>query len=138
MTRSLKNYLKLDILGMQRAVENGTSFDQFLKPMEIPDMTLFTDAALNIGSAGCSEQGHWFKNNWNDIRLLHENNRDSIWNQLVAMFAFLHSLRHSLNKKVVPIFTDNEERRHVIINMPAKLSRPDLQLIIKEKCRICI
>ena len=106
--------------------------------MDIPDITLFTDAALNIGLGGYSDQGHWFKNNWNDIQLYHENNRDIVWKELVAIFAFIHTLRHSLNKKVVHIYTDNEACKYMLINMRAKLSRPDLQLIINEICKICI
>ena len=48
------------------------------------------------------------------------------------MFAFLHSLRHSPNKKVIHIYTNNEA-----CNMRAKLSRPDLQLIMNEIYKIC-
>ena len=54
ITRPLKNDLNLAIWGIKRAAECGTSFDQFLKPMGISDITLFTDAALNIGLGGCS------------------------------------------------------------------------------------
>ena len=138
ISRPLKNDLNLAIWGIKRAAEYGISFDQFLKPMDIPDITLFTDAALNIGLGGYSDQGHWFKNNWNDIQLYHENNRDIVWKELVAIFAFIHTLRHSLNKKVVHIYTDNEACKYMLINMRAKLSRPDLQLIINEICKICI
>ena len=92
ITRLSKNDLKLANWGIKRAAENSISSDQFLKPMIFPDITLFKDAALNIGLGGCSDQGHWFKNNWNDIQLHHENDRDIVWKQLVAIFAFLHSL----------------------------------------------
>ena len=54
------------------------------------------------------------------------------------MFAVLHSLRHSLNKKVVHFYTDNEACKYMVINVRAKLSRPDLELIINEMCKICI
>ena len=69
----------------------------------MPDMTLLTAAALNFGTGGCSDQGHWFKKNWNDVQLHHENERDIVWKELVSIFAFLLSLRHSLNKKVVHV-----------------------------------
>ena len=134
----LKNDLKLAIWGIKRAAEHGTSFDQFLKPKDIPDVTLFTDAALNVGLSGHSDQGHWFKNNWKDIQLHHENNGDIVWKELVVMCALPHALRHSLNNKVVHIYTDNEACKCVLISMRAKLSRPDLQLIINWICKICI
>ena len=69
MTASLKKDLKLAIWGIKRAAKCGIPFDQFLKPMDISEMTLFTNAAPNIGLRGCSYQGHWFKNNWNHIQL---------------------------------------------------------------------
>ena len=53
---------KLAIWGIKRAAECCISFNQFLKPMDIPDITLFTDAVLNIGLEGYSDEGHWFKN----------------------------------------------------------------------------
>ena len=41
--------MKLTISGIKRAAEYGISFDQFLKPMDNPDIKLFIDAVLNIG-----------------------------------------------------------------------------------------
>ena len=67
----LKNDSKLASWGMKRAAEYSISFDQSLKPLDILDKTLFTDAALNIGLGRYSDQGHWFKNNWKDIQLHH-------------------------------------------------------------------
>ena len=64
--------------GIKRAAECGTFFDQFLKSMDISEMTLFTNAAPNIGLRGYSDQGHWFKNNWNDIQLHQKNTRDVV------------------------------------------------------------
>ena len=52
------------------------------------------------------------------------------------MFAYLHSLKHSLNKKVVHVYTGNGAYKYTLINMRAKLSRPDLQLIMNEKFKI--
>ena len=46
--------------------------------MDISDKTLFTDAALNIGLGGHSNQGHWFKNDWNDIQVSHKNDEDVV------------------------------------------------------------
>ena len=138
MTRPLKNDLMLAIWGIKRAAEYGISFNQFLKPMDIPDIVFYTDAALKIGLGGYSNQGHWFKNNWNDINLHHADNRDIVWKELVAIFSFIHSLRHSLTKKVVHVYTDNEACKYMLINMRAKLTRPDLQIIINEICKICI
>ena len=48
LTRPLKNDLKLGAWSIKRAAECGISFDHFLKPTDIHDSTLFTDAALNI------------------------------------------------------------------------------------------
>ena len=123
---------------MKHATEYGIFFDQFLKPMDILDVTLFTDAVLNIVLEGYSDQGQWFKNNWNDIQLHYENDGDVVWKELVAAFAFLHSLRHSLNEKVVHVYTDNEACKCSLVNMRAKLSRPDLHLNINEMCKICM
>ena len=53
------------------------------------------------------------------------------------MAAFLHSLRHSLNEKVVHIYTDNKACKYMLINVRAKLSRPNLQVIINEMRKIC-
>ena len=138
MSRPLKNDLELAIWGINRAAKYGISFNQFLKPMNIPDITFYTDASLNIGLGGYSNQGHWFKNKWDDIQLHQTDNRDIVWKEVVAIFAFLHSMRHSLNKKVVHIYTDNEACKYMLIKMRAKLKRPDLQLIINETCKICI
>ena len=60
--------------------------------MDVPDVTFYTDASLNVGLSGYSNKEHWFKNNWNDIQLYHPNNRDIIWKELVAIFSFIHSL----------------------------------------------
>ena len=53
--------------------------------MDILNITLFTDAALNIGLGGYSDQGQWFKNNWNDTQLHHENSREIVWKELTAI-----------------------------------------------------
>ena len=47
-------------------------------------------------------------------------------------------IKHSLNKKVVHIYMDNESCKYMLINVRAKLSRPDLQLIINEIRKICM
>ena len=57
ITHVLKSDLKLAICSIKRAAECGISFDQFLKPMQIPAVTFYTDASLN-----------WTKNNWNAIQ----------------------------------------------------------------------
>ena len=106
--------------------------------MDIPDIIFYTDASLNIRLGGYSNKGLWFKNNWNDIQLYHPNNREIVWKELVAIFSFLYSLRHSLNKKLLHIYTDNEACKYMLINLRAKLSRTDLQIIINEICKICI
>ena len=138
MSRPLKNDIELCIWGIARAAKIGISFDQFLKPMSIPDIKLYTDASLKIGLGGYSDKGHWYKNEWNQIQLHHANNRDIVWRELVAIFTFVHALRFSLSKKVTHIFTDNEACKYMLINMRSKLSRPDLQCIINEICKLCI
>ena len=138
MSSPLKEDIRLAIWAMKRAAEYGISFDQFLKPIDCPDIIIYTDAALNIGLGGYSNQGHWFKNNWKDINLYHDENRDIVWKELAAIFSFIHSLRHSLKGKVVHIYTDNEACKYMLIKMRAKLRRPDLQLLINELCKIFI
>ena len=138
MSRPLKNDIELAIWGIKRAAQYGISFNQFLKPMDIPDITIYTDASFNIGLGGYSDQGHWFKNDWNDVQLYHPHNRDIVWKELSAIFTFLHSLRHSIKQKVVHIYTDNEACKYMLISMRAKLNRPDLQIIINEICKLCI
>ena len=66
------------------------------------------------------------------MQLQQKKDRYHVWKGLVAMFAFPHSLSHSLNKKVVHVNTDNKACDYVLLNMPAKLSRPDLHLTINE------
>ena len=95
---------------------------------------LFRDLALNIGVGGPSDQRRWFKIKLNDILQHHENNGDIVWKELVV--SLILSLRHSLNEKVVYIHTDSEACKCMLINMRAKLSRPDLQLIINETGKI--
>ena len=138
LSKPLKNDIELCIWGIDQASKFGISFDQFLKPMHIPDIKLYTDASLKIGLGGYSDNGLWFKNSWRDINLFHPNNRDIVWRELVAIFAFIHTLRSSLRNKVVHIFTDNESCKFMLISMRSKLSRPDLQTIINEICKILI
>ena len=65
MTRPLKKSLRISHLGYKTSRGmRYIHFNQFLKPMDIPDVTLFTEG-------GCLDQGHWFKNNWNDVQLHH-------------------------------------------------------------------
>ena len=45
LSRPLKNDLKLCMWAISRAAEYGISFDQFLRPAEIPDITIYTDAS---------------------------------------------------------------------------------------------
>ena len=67
--------------------------------MNNSDITLFTDAALNIDLKGFSDQGQWFKNNWNDIQLDLENNINIVWKKLVAkIHFFIHSGILSIKK----------------------------------------
>ena len=138
MTKPLKNDIEFCIWAINRASQYGISFDQFLKPMNIPDITLFTDASLKVGLGGFSDQGHWFKNKWSEINLFHTNNRDIVWKELCAIYTFIDSLKSVLKNKVVHIYTDNEACKYMLINMRSKLSRPDLQCIINEICKIFI
>ena len=48
-TRLFKNDFKIAIWSIKRTTECGTSFDQLRKPVDIPDITLFTVAAPAIG-----------------------------------------------------------------------------------------
>ena len=106
--------------------------------MHIPDVKLYTDASLKIGLGGYSDNGFWFQNNWQEFNLFYPNNRDIVWRELVAIFSFIHAMRVSLQNKVVHVFTDNESCKYMLISMRSKLTRPDLQCIINEICKILI
>ena len=56
--------------------------------MDVPDVTQFAGAALIIGLRGCSDQGHWLKNNWNHIQLhcLERMSRNSRISSLIKTF----------------------------------------------------
>ena len=138
LSRPLKNDIDLCIWGMLRASNYGISFDQFLKPALIPDIILYTDASLKIGIGGYSNEGHWIKQEWKNIKLFQANNRDIVWRELVAIYAFIDSLKYYLNKKTVHVYTDNEPCKYMLISMRSKLKRPDLQRIINEICKIFI
>ena len=138
ISRPLKNDLRLCMWAISRASQYGISFDQFLKPMDNPDITIFTDASLKIGLGGFSSDGHWYKNKWEDIVLHNDFNRDIVWRELVAIYAFLESIKLNLKNKTIHIYTDNEACKFMLINMRSKLSRPDLQSIINQICKIFI
>ena len=138
ITAPLRKDLKLCIWGMQRAAQYGISFDQFLKPMDIPDITIHTDASLLIGIGGISDKGHWFQNKWSDVTIHNSNMRDIVWRELVAIYVMIYSLRNECKNKVLHVYTDNEGCKYMLINMRCDLRRPDLQAIINEICKICI
>ena len=138
ISRPLKNDLDLCIWAIQRAATYGISFKQFLKPMDVPDICLYTDASLKIGAGGISDQGRWFQINWDQINFPNAHNRDIVWRELVAIYIFLDSLKDSLRGKTVHIFTDNESCKYMLISMRCTLARPDLQNLINEICKICI
>ena len=138
LSKPLRNDIDLCIWGITQASQFGISFNQFLKPMHIPDITFYTDASLKIGLGGYSDNGFWFKNNWCDVNLYHPNNRDIVWRELTAIFTFIHALKDTLHSKVLHVFTDNEACKYMLINMRSKLTRPDLQCIINEICKILI
>ena len=60
ITRSLRSDITLTIWRIKRAADYGNFFDQFLKPMDIPDVTFYTDDSLNMGLGGYSNKDHWF------------------------------------------------------------------------------
>ena len=76
--------------------------------------------------------------NWSDINLCHDKNGDILWGELIAIYAFVDTLKPSLQGKTVHIFTDNEACKFMLINVRSKLARPDLQRIINELCKIFI
>ena len=135
---ALREDLKLCVWAMLEANKYGVSFEFFLKPMDNPDITLYTDASLLIGIGGISDKGHWFKNMWTDITLHNMEYRDIIWKELCAVFVFVHALRHHLKQKVVHIYTDNEPVKFMLISMRSKLYRPDLQILINKICKYSI
>ena len=138
ISKPLREDMKLCVWGITRAAEYGISFQQFLRPMNIPDITIYTDAALNIGLGGISDEGDYFVNNWTDVNLHHATNRDIVWKELVAIYVFVASLASKLSHKTVHIYTDNEACKYMLINMRCNLQRPDLQCIINEFCKLCI
>ena len=65
-TISLNNFIKHSDVS-----KRGSTAILAILFYHLEDMTCV--ATLNVGLEGYSDQGHWFKNNGIDVRLLHEN-----------------------------------------------------------------
>ena len=138
ISKPLKNDINLCIWAMNRASLYGISFEHFLRPVDRPDITIYTDASLKVGVGGISDKGHWFKNKWSDIHFPDAKNRDIVWRELAAIYTFVSALKSQLSNKTIHIYTDNEACKFMLIKMRSKLSRPDLQLLINELCKLFI
>ena len=122
----------------------GVPFSYFVRLKDLtPDMRIVTDASMLIGAGGIASDGSYFQTRWSDINLHIDtrDERDIQWRELVAIYGCLLSLekRHgdALNDTLIEIFTDNIACKYMLINMTAKLTRPDLQILINDICKLC-
>ena len=129
------------IWAMKLAHEEGAPFTSFLKPMSRKnksDVTILTDASLTIGVGGIASTGDYFQNKWTDINLSNPKSRDIQWRELCGVFMAIDVLQNKLERKWIHVFTDNEAVMWMLIKMRARLSRPDLQILINKICKILL
>ena len=130
---------------MTTANKVGVPFSYFVRPKSgTADFRIVTDASMLVGAGGIVSDGTFFQTRWADLdmHIQRREERDIQWRELVAIYAALLGLeqRHGdrLNDCRVQIFTDNVACKYMLINMTAKLGRPDLQVLINEICELCI
>ena len=76
MSRPLKNDLKLCIWAIRRAAEYGISFNQFLKPWQIADISVYR-CIITYWRRRISDKGHC-PNYWNQIKLHNKKQRHGL------------------------------------------------------------
>ena len=141
----LKARLQCLIDCMEIANRVGVPFSYFVRMKDLtPDIRIVTDASMLIGAGGIASDGSYFQTRWSDIDLniVSRDERDIQWRELVAIYGCLLSLstRHgsAINDSLIEVFTDNVACKYMLINMTAKLTRPDLQILIDEICKLCV
>ena len=136
---AFKRDVDLCIWAIERASSVGVAFDFILKPRQIPDITITTDASSSVGIGGFDDRGKYFQNRWQEIPELNDYpRRDIQWMELCAIFVFIHHSAPSLRNKTVHIYTDNIAVKYMLIKMRSKLKRPDLQILINTICKLSI
>ena len=142
---ALRERIRCLLRCMTIANKIGVPFKYFRKTrQDKPDFRIITDASMLIGAGGIASDGTYFQTRWTDITLHIEKQteRDIQWRELVAIYgsvlAMEARLGHSIEDSLIEIFTDNEACKYMLINMTAKLGRPDLQTLINNICEFCI
>lgn len=137
ISNAVKRDFEFTLVGMELAHKEGAPFSSFFRYIDGParsDVTIYTDASLTIGIGGISSTGHYFQNRWTDIKLSKPEQRDILWRELCAIFVVIRALAPLLRRKFIHIWTDNDPVKWMLIKMRAKLSRPDLQILINKIC----
>ena len=139
INKALRSDLDLCIWGMKQASTFGVPFEFFLKPREIPEITITTDASSLVGVGGFDDKGSYFQHKWTEVPHFEKYpKRDINWMELAAIFVIIHHSASTFKNKTIHIYTDNKPVKHMLIKMRSKLNRPDLQRLINEICRLSI
>lgn len=142
VSNMLRDDLNFLLFAMNAANKYGVPFSYFVRDVKNEDITLHTDASLTVGIGGIASTGYFVQNKWSDIRLHSPSTKDIIWRELVAIFVMLFALNEEtstcLVDKTIKVYTDNVACKYMLINMRAKLYRPDLQILINNICKLCI
>ena len=141
----LKERLKCLMECLEIANKVGVPFKYFVRLKNLtPDIRIVTDASMIVGAGAIMSDGSYFQTRWTDINLHIEkrDERDIQFRELIAIYVALLSLEHrhgsKLNDTLIEIFTDNVACKYMLINMTAKLTRPDLQILINDICKLCV
>lgn len=141
----LKARLQCLMTCLETANRVGAPFAYFVRMRDLtPDIRIVTDASMLVGAGGIASDGTFFQTRWSDINLHIDSRdeRDIQWRELVAIYGCLLSLaeRHgsALDDTLIEIFTDNIACKYMLMNMTAKLTRPDLQILINDICKLCV
>ncbi len=145
--RTIKNNknLKSDLLSlleaMRKANQFGVPFSYFSRSIKNPDISIHTDASLNIGIGATFSNGCYIQEHWNNIELFN-NKRDIVFKELAAIYTALHTLKdiykNNLFDKTIELYTDNKACMYMLIYMRSKLYRPDLQKLINGICHLLL
>ena len=74
----------------------GNPFSFVLKPINDPDIAIYTDASLKIGIGAYSLDGRCIQCNWNQINLHNPDSKDIQWRELSAIYVMIKSIEKSL------------------------------------------
>ena len=87
INRALKNDINLCIWAMSTASKIRIPLSFILKPLDSPDITIYTDAS-KIGIGGWSTTGHFFQLRWKDVNISKPNMKDMQWMEL-SLFLYV-------------------------------------------------